>query len=530
MENRAVWFITRPERDPQFHADAMIALKEATNNFTVKWTSNRAAHKAFEQTLANHGLKRQNISKDGSGGRTWCAMLKTFAYCYTDENGFILPTEVGKALIARENEFNNVSKQILTLQIPNAYFMESGFRPKFDDKFSIRPARFLIHLVQSDELDHYITKEEITYFALTAKKDNELNTVTQNILKFRKSNEIQKQQMREDIAAEADHRQRSDSGARDYSAAHSDVAHTFMLMCDYTQLVEYERGVNARLFIRDEELESTRNKLKQYDERYPFNTRYKFSLERMAVTNGLDVTRYKASSYGNIKPAGNKAKEAAKVQRAIGDKLFTATPDEIREILVNQFGERAGLKHFNELELDNLKWHNVPPEFVDAYLGDMTDKEFETRTVSVLRQLGFDEVIYEPKLEGIPTEIEILVRYGNKFGIIDTKYYREKFGLGQNLASYMGNEYISNYAGYNGWELDFYGYVTAERFTGEKKLPLITDMAAKNGQEGIEGFLVTRKTLLAFLDYCLENDLPAEERLQIFLQNINNTGIQKFEI
>lgn len=527
--NRNVWFITRPERDPQFHAEAMSALSEATAGFTVKWKSNREAHRNFEKTLANHGLKRNNVSKDGSGGRTWAAMLKTFAYCYTNNDGYIVPTEAGKALIEGKDEFKNIKKQILTLQIPNAYFLEAGFRPKFDDSFKIRPARFLIKLTQQEALQYYVTKEEITYFALTAKQDTDLDKVVQDILNYRKSNDDEKEEIKRTIAIKKDHRERSDKAARDYWEAHSDVAHTFMMLCEYTQLVDYERGINARLHIPNDLVEASKASIQRYDERYPFNKRYKFSLERMAVTNGLDITRYKASSYGNIKPAGNKAKAAAKVQRAIGDKLFTATPDEIREILVNQFGERAGLKHFNELELDNLQWHNVPSEFVDAYLGDMTDKEFETRTVSVLRQLGFDEVIYEPKLKGIRTEIEILVRYGNKFGIIDTKYYREKFPLSQNLASYMGNEYISNYAGYNGWELDFYGYITAERFTGEKKLPVITNMAAKNGHEGIEGFLVTRKTLLAFLDYCLENELPPEKRLQIFLNNINNTGIQKFE-
>lgn len=109
----------------------------------------------------------------------------------------------------------------------------------------------------------------------------------------------------------------------------------------------------------------------------------------------------------------------------------------------------------------------------------MTDKEFEIRTASILRQLGFDEVIYQPKIKGITTEIEVLVRYGDKFGIIDTKYYREKFSLSKNLASYMGNEYISNYANYNGWQLAFYRYVTAERFIGENKLLKIIEMSSK---------------------------------------------------
>ena len=117
MSVRNVWFITRPERDPHGHADAFKALAEATNNFTTIWQGNREAHKEFERVLANRNLKRNNISNDGSGGRTWCAMLKTFAYCYIDSNGFVKPTKAGEALIEGEKEYVNIKKQILFNQI-----------------------------------------------------------------------------------------------------------------------------------------------------------------------------------------------------------------------------------------------------------------------------------------------------------------------------------------------------------------------------------------------------------------------------
>ena len=48
MADRQVWFVTRPERDPQYHKEALIALQEATNNFTCKWHSNRSIHKKYE--------------------------------------------------------------------------------------------------------------------------------------------------------------------------------------------------------------------------------------------------------------------------------------------------------------------------------------------------------------------------------------------------------------------------------------------------------------------------------------------------
>jgi hypothetical protein len=174
MSERKIWFITRPERDPKFHRDALLALKDATSDFSIKWTRNRAAHLNYERELNRRGIKRENLSNDGSGGRTWAAMLKTFAYVFTDENGFLIPTKVGQKIIEGVKVRDNVTKQILTLQIPNSYYLETGFRPQFEEGFRIRPARFIIKLVNQPQLDFYLTKEEITYFALTAKNDNEV--------------------------------------------------------------------------------------------------------------------------------------------------------------------------------------------------------------------------------------------------------------------------------------------------------------------------------------------------------------------
>ena len=527
MTKRQLWFVTRPERDPRYHAEAVQLLAKATENFTVKWNGNREAHKNYEQVLADAGLKRNNISADGSGGRTWCAMLKTFAYCYIDLEGDVKPTKVGQALINEDKEYENVKKQILTLQIPNAYFMESGFRPKFDDGFKIRPARFLIRLVQSKELEYYVTKEEITYFVLKAKRDNDYNNVIQEILEYRNSCIEAQEKMKEDIAVEIDHRKRSDHAARNYYQAHSDVAHTFMMLCEYTDLVTYERG-EAKLFTQQELLDDAAEVLQLYDERYPFNNRYLISYERMAQNNGLDVDSYKASSYGNIKPATNQTKRDIKVE-----KIRSTIPNQVdmcKEELATYFTSSFGKKEANEIaeRLVQLKpdYSTVNGGFVERYLGELTPAEFEKETVKVLEAIGFD-VIYQPKVNGKNTEIEIFVSYqGKHCGIIDTKHYPTGFSLSQNWANYMGSEYVVNYLKYGPETLSFYGYVTSEEFKGETKLKSITKLAGKLTGEHIEGFMITRNTLLEFLDSCLENSIVKDARIAHFLSLIKNQGIK----
>lgn len=522
---RKVWFITRPERDPKFHTDALEALQIATNNFSEVWSRNRDAHKNYERVLAQQELKRNNISEDGSGGRTWAAMLRTFSYVYTDEDGKQRITKVGRALLDNDNRRENISKQILTLQIPNAYFLESGFRPKFEETFQIRPARFLIRLVNQKELDYYLTKEEITFFALTAQNDNELYDVTRKIVDFRKASSDEKEVMRYDIAAEYDHRERSDKGARDFAQAHGDVAHTFMMLCEYTELVNYIRGDALR--IDSENSAEVSKSLNEYEARYPFSKRYLISSVRFAEHAGLDINSYKSSPFGTIAPATNSAKNLRKVHELLADYplIQTMSEAEIIGILRKEFSQAEAKKFATQL-LD-FKYTSLNEDFVESYLNEENDLAFEEKTTAVLRAIGFEaEFKPKPVNEDVRTEIEILIHVDDEtICILDAKNYREKFPLSAHLASHMGSEYIPNYQGYKGKKVSHFGYITASEWGGVHNLKKITEKAnVALPNETIQGALITAKALLGFLDYCLENDIEIEERKALFMSCFTNKG------
>jgi len=525
MDKRKVWFITRPERDPKFHVDALGALQTATENFTIVWSRNREAHKKYEEVLASEELKRDNISHDGSGGRTWAAMLKTFGYVYITTSGKLALTKVGSALLEGKKVWENTSKQILTLQIPNSYFLESGFRPKYEQGFQIRPARFLIRLANQSELDYYITKEEITYFALTAKKDDELRTVTQNILKFRSAKENEQNEMKEIFASTFDHRERSDKGARDYSSAHGDVAHTFMLLCDYTGLADYVRGDALR--VPSEKHQSTLEALKSLDARYPFNKRYLISLQRFSENAGLDVDSYKASSYGSIAPATNKGKSIKKIHGLLSSYplLQALSINEITGILERELSPNEAKQY--AVLLTDYQYMSLNEDFVESYLYEENDLAFEDKTAEILKAIGFEvDLRPKPVNKDVRTEIEILLHVDqNNICIIDAKNYKKKFTLSANLASHMGSEYIPNYNGYDGKVVSYFGYVTASEWGGERNLEKITDKAnvAIPGLNP-QGAMISAKALLEFLDYCLDNDIDHAERKQIFISNFINKG------
>jgi hypothetical protein len=499
-------------------------LSASTKGFNVKWSGNRQAHLDYERALNARGVKRDNISNDGSGGRTWAAMLKTFAYIYTNDEGYLVPTKVGKNIIDGVKVLENVSKQILSLQIPNAYFLETGFRPKFESTFQIRPARFLIKLTNQAVLDYYVTKEEITYFALVAQNDTELISITQRILQYRNASPIEQLQTKENIAKNYDHRERSDMGARDFAVAHGDVAHTFMLICDYTGLVEYVRGEALRVDPADSQRVS--KEIDKYDARYPFNTRYLISLQRMAENNGLDIDSYKANNYGALKPATNAMKTARKVRALLSEfpDLDNLTHEELKNVLMKELPSKEAEKHADHLKQQNFA--SLNNDFVEGYLNEPDNLVFEDKTGEVFKAIGFEVEMRPKPLANVGTEIEILLKFqGENMGIVDAKNYREKFTLSASLASHMASEYIPNYNAFDGRQVSFFGYVTASNWSGEKNLEKISNLVKRViiGRD-IPGFMISANVLLGFLDYCIDNDIPKELRVELFLKAIKNKG------
>ncbi|MCY8153887.1 AlwI family type II restriction endonuclease [Bacillus spizizenii] len=527
---RLVWFITRPERDPKFHQDAIEALYEATEKLSLTWTGNREVHKKFEQVLADKGVKRQNVSADGSGGRTWMAMLRTFAYCYLDDNGKIRFTKSGKAILEKREVYLNIRKQILTLQYPNAYFLEKGFRPKFSEDFQLRPVRFLVKVANQGALNYYLTKEEITYFVMTAQKDDQVEEVIDKIISFREADKEEQEKMKQLIAEKYDHRERSDKGARNFYTAHSDVAHTFMLISEYTGMVEYIRG--KALIVESSKREQLNKEMDLLDIKYPFNKRYLISLQRMAENNGLDIHSYKASGFNGIKPATNIKKTEKKVQSVLKSipEPKSLSKEELIGVLSKVFPPRDSKNIAHDiLSKDEYKTLNI--DFVEGYINETNDLLFEDKTGEIFKALGFNVTMHPKALNNERTEIDLLISYDDFFGIIDAKRYKGKFTLSASFASHMASEYIPNYKGYDNKDLMFYGYVTAaDEFRGVKNLDKINKLTVRNLQGfSINGILLNAKTLLGLLDFCIENDLSPKERVKIFMKAIKNKSYSSIE-
>lgn len=517
MSERRVWFVTRPCRDPLYHKDALRALQVATNNFSDTWEHNRSLQKKYEEELIKEGLKADHVSNSGSGGRTWVAMLKTYGYVYLLDNGRLKLTKVGQKILANIKVKENVTKQLLSFQIPNPYFLEPSFRPKFEDGFSIRPIRFLLKLLNQAQLSFQLSKEEIIFFALRAKHDSDIVKTTSDIIRFRASSPEEQQAIKNDIACDFDHRERSDKGARDYEQANGDVATTFMLLTKYVGFVEYDHGKNgvlAKLLVSPENQPKLTELLVRSDIRYPFNKRYLISAESFAENNGLDVDSYKAPRAAPVSVASSSAKLMNKARVIIEShpEVDPTSQDEVKKLLIStsEFDEETIQKIIDSLDFTECP--RLSDSFVEAYLNEKDPIEFEKKTAQVLQLLGMN-VWHDPDpvLNRGP-RIEIAASSGDvHLGIIDCKLYKRKFPLSSNLADYMGSEYIPDYDGYRGMKVEYFGYITSGDFSGEENLAKATENAKLNiPGRTVRGFIMSARTLLALVDSCLSLHIPEE--------------------
>ena len=247
----------------------------------------------------------------------------------------------------------------------------------------------------------------------------------------------------------------------------------------------------------------------------------------MAEVNGLDINSYKASRYGDVKPATNSYKKLKKAEKLLNQypNPSTLPNDKIVEILSSSSFTIAESKKISEYITSSSIIQNLDESFVQGVLNESDNLEFENKIGRILEELGF-EVLMHPKVDGERTEIDILVKYNNNLcGIIDAKNYKEKFTLSSSLSSHMISEYIPNYVDYDGHALKFFGYVSCSDIGGVNNLSKISN---KSSDGNIKGIMINAKTLLAFLDYCIENNIVKNDRIKLFLKLINNNAYTSF--
>lgn len=526
VKPRNFWFVTRPLRDPQYHADGLRALQQATDNFTRQWKGQREIHRKYEQYLADAGMKQNHISRDGSGGRTWAAMLKTYNYVYEDEKGYLRPTKVAKAILAGQKVPENIKKQVLTLQIPNGYFLSKSFRPKYANGYRIQPVMFLIRLANDERIKKHITKDEIVLFAMTAKRNDELDEQIKKIIAYRNANDMEKQQMANDIFNTSGDISRVDS-RKDFSK-YGDVATTFTILCRFTGYAEQEHATGGLKGITNPKLWK---EFEAYCQRYPFNRRIDTDPMFYTLSAGLDVDTYKTQYGVSAKPASRTRKRNIKAQQLLSDypQPEDLTLEELTSILSKEFISSEA--HSIAEDIKSKKFKASSDSFIDSYLHEEDNLEFERKTARVMRGFGFNVEMHPSPtttFNNSNENIDVMADNGETLILIDAKNYAKNFNLSAALRNVMANSYLAGYKGFNGLNPSYYCYVTANTSSNESNLSKINELAKKNSDLNVHGMMISASALYWLLNYCSENNISEEKRANMFLKLFNDRSYESF--
>ncbi|GAB6099217.1 hypothetical protein JCM16358_10960 [Halanaerocella petrolearia] len=146
--------------------------------------------KEIDQFLVEEDLKRERMKIDDNPGslRGNFTTLKAFGLVYRDFDNKVQLTKAGEELIdsktPRTIKKNILRKQLLNFQFPCPYAQKG--HAKIISDYKIKPYRFLLELLLTDEID-YITLEEAARFIVFAQEPSEKDLIKESILEYRGS-------------------------------------------------------------------------------------------------------------------------------------------------------------------------------------------------------------------------------------------------------------------------------------------------------------------------------------------------------
>ena len=472
-------------------------------------------------------MKQNNISKSGSGGRTWAAMLKTYSYIYEDADGCLKPTKVAQAILDGNKVPENVKKQVLTLQIPNGYFLSKDFKTKYADGYSIQPINFLIRLANDDRIQKRISKEEIILFAMTAQKDDELDEKVDEINKYRQADDETKAEIANKILNANGDISRVDS-KKDFSKYDS-VATTFTILCRFTEYVEPDHNTSGLKGIDNPKLWK---EFLAFSQRYPFDKTVFIDPAFYTLRAGLDVDTYKASYGVNAHQASNSRKRDIKAKQLLNKypNPENLSVDELINILSNGFSSANAKKVAEDIKAK--KFEVTSDAFLELYTHEEDNLEFERETARVLKNMGLDVELHPSPTSSFNNaneNIDVMATALGKYLIlVDAKNYSKNFNLSASLRNVMANSYLAGYKGYKGLNPSYYCYVTAKHSSNDTNLIKINELAKKNSDLDVHGMMITASALYYFVDYCLKNDISPDNRVSMFLKLFTDKSYNSF--
>lgn len=497
---RNYWWVTRPKRKLILIPDLLKIFSAVAEG--QKWEGNRPLQLEFEQALRKYEWKAQNVSRDGSGGRTYAAMLYMLGLWFEDENGVQI-TNAGKELIADNPPVPILTKQLLDYQFPSAYSIKSQIN--VSREYHIQPFRFILRLFIEKDIDE-LTQNEIAFCLLPyAKKDTDIDKCYSLIEEYRKDPEP--------VVRTAT----ADSGTTEDNLRN--IGNTIVNQLEYTGLF-IEREDIKSLKLKGGGKEKTEGLLSEARSGFIADPENE-ALFQMRYGSGLGVSKdYRYTQ--PVPPRINPNDRAVLI--TYYDIILNEPADAISEDLIQRIASLRGVSSDRVRKvLSSFAQKPMLDRFEEKYLklsigGTATADDFEIKTNGVFSQDGFGFAsVWVGNRPRYPDLFIYFDKERKLHGLIDTKAYRE-YTLPLDHKNIMAHTYIPSFRklNYEGEEynLAFFNYVAGGFGSGMSKsfseLLQMTD---------VPGSYITAYNLIQLLRIHRGNPFSAEHFGQVFSSN-----------
>ena len=238
------WWVTRPKRKLNPVPEILSVFAETT--LEHQWDASRNLHIQFEDNLEKAGLKRVGARRDGSGsgGRTYAAWLRSLGLiCEETTTKGVYLTLAGEAIIDGKSPVEVLKKQVLDYQFPSQFSLSVGV----DERFKIKPFRFLLRLLLDDRIQTLSTDEVGKIVITEAETDRSYEHIVDRIIKYRNyGNEILPDDFFDKYLPKTVVDKSNPEAA--YGKL-TDIANTMFNWLEYTQLIGRDTGI---IFIPEE--------------------------------------------------------------------------------------------------------------------------------------------------------------------------------------------------------------------------------------------------------------------------------------
>lgn len=500
MACKNYWWVTRPKRKLILIPD-IIRIFSATAE-GKPWHRNRGLQKQFEQNLTDAKWKAQNNSNDGSGGRTYAALLAQLGLWYTDEENLVRITIAGQEIIDGENPVPIITKQLLDLQFPSSY--SSKPHVNVCRGFQVQPYRFILKLFLERKIDE-LSQEEIGFCLVPHVKRETDTDLCLDLLRQFNINKDELIKNAKDL-----------TGLQEESLVN--IGNTIVNNFEYTGFFEEFEDIK-KLKIKESEIINAKNFISnlrtgliQDPENEPvFQRRY---------GTGLSKTKDYSTSiriHMPIKPNERKIIEAFYIISS-SEPVYSINVE-----LISRIAKQTGAPYrLVQSVIEKMPVEKQPDQFAEAYLklavgGKPTATDFELKTTALFNE-GFDiNAEWIGNKGRCPDIIVFIDKRNKKHGIIDTKAYK-KYDLPLDHKNRMAHGYIPNFKQYvfegRNYSIAFFGYV-AGGFSNN----IETSFSELLGMTDIPGHLITAQNLLDLLKIYKERTVSINDLMDLFSSN-----------